>query len=153
MKGMIVYSFASCAAEPNPCNIRLARAAERIIDTENERLCLVVQWEIWQAIRTGLAAYIVQEHREGNYLDSEEVTAQAAEIFRSKGIKEVIPVAQPFLLLPKCRWLIRQAGFNPVRRRIGWIGFYHRSKQWWTRGPIRLLVYAALQLMTGRRGR
>ncbi len=153
MKGMVAYSFALGPKEPNICNQRLARAAERIIQQEEEPILLVSQWEISRAFSPKIRpALIVEKHRESAYLDSKEVTSQAAEIFRRYNITEVIPVAQSFFHIYKCIKLIRQEGFRPVRRRIGWIGFYRQSFQWYTRGPIRLFIYAVLQKLTGRKG-
>jgi len=87
------------------------------------------------------------------YLDSEEITSQATPLFLRHGITKVIPVANPFLHLFKCKKLIRRAGFVSLSRRVGWVGFYKNSLQWYTRGPIRLLAYAALQFLFGYHGK
>ena len=153
MKGLVAFSFASGAIEPSLCNRRLARAVERILDKEKEEVVVIAQWEIASSTWASLAC-VVKEHRQkGAYLDSDEVMAQAARVFNERGITKVIPVANPFLHLAKCRTLVRDAGFTPIKQKIGWIGFYRESLQWWTRGPFRLLLYAVLIKLTGRRGR
>ena len=153
-KGLVALSFASSENEPNPCNARLARDTRYIVNTEKEEVVTVVQWEIARALKSVPITHIVEKHRqEGAYLDSDEVMAQAAEVFRERGVTEVIPVANPFLHLTKCRALIRKEGFVPVKRKIGRIGFYRESSAWWCRGPFHLLLYAVLQKLMGRRGR
>lgn len=88
------------------------------------------------------------------YEGSEDVAEQAAEIFRAKGITEVIPVAQPVLQLVKCVQLFRKAGFKTpsfwkLCWMIGWIGFDRLSEQPWTRDPFRLVFYTARQVLFG----
>lgn len=153
MKGLVAFSFALGKEEPNPCNVRLAKAVERIVDTEKEPVVVVVQWEIAKALNWPTVFVVEKHRRSGAYLDSEGVMAQAADIFQDYGITEVIPVANPFLHLTKCRALVRQHGFKSLKRKIGWIGFYKKSLQWYTRGPVRCFIYAVLQKFTGRRSR
>jgi len=154
VKGLVAFSFALGENEPNPCNVRLARAVRHIVGTESEELVRVAQWEVARALLPLPMARVVRGHRSNRaYLDSEEVMSQAAEVFRELGITEVIPVANPFLHLTKCRALVRKEGFIPLKRKIGWIGFYWKSIQWWTRDPFRFLLYAVLQKLTGWRGR
>ncbi len=155
MKGLVAFSFGLGAVEPNPCNVRLAQAVQRIVSEESEPVVVVAQWEIALALNSLPLDYVVKRHRrEGAYLDSNEVMAQAAGIFRRHGVTEVIPVANPFLRLAstKCRAFVRKEGFTPLDRKVGWIGFYPESLQWWTRGPIHLTLYSALQLLTGYHG-
>ena len=159
MKGLVAFSFALGEQETNPCNVRLARATLRIWAREDERVIVVSQWEIAKEIQSCGPGYgipidhVVEKHREGRYLDSGEVMVQAAEVFRAYGVTEVIPVAQRGLHMMKCRKLVKAAGFTPVKRKIGRVGFYPEPLQWWTRGPIRLCIYAVLQQLTGRRGK
>lgn len=154
--GLIAYSFALGKTEPNPCNVRLARAVERIVREEavkGNEVIVVAQWEVALAL-SRKPSLVVYEHRQkGMYLDSEEVTAQAVSLFEAWKITEVIPVANPFLQLFKCRKLVRNVGLTPLRRRIGWIGFDKESLQWWTRGPVRLLTGTALHVSVGYRGK
>ena len=162
MSGLVAFSFALGKNEPNPCNVRLADEVERIVLYSSEPLIIVAQWEIAKALTQRdfqhqlplvHQFHSVERHRQGAYLDSEEVMAQAAILFRNHGVRQVTPVANPFLHLWKCRQLVRKAGFTVRNRKIGNIGFYPESDQWWTRGPVQLLAYTALQVATGRRGR
>jgi len=100
----------------------------------------------------GVRCHVVKKR--SGYEGSEEVTRQAAEIFRDLEMEEVVPVAQPVLQLIKCAGLIRKAGFAiPSFWRlvwmIGWIGFDKRSVQPWTRDPFRLVWYTARQILFG----
>ena len=154
MKGLVAFSFGLGKNEPNRCNRRLAGAVRFIVAGERESVLVISQWEITKALKSIPIAYVVKKHRiRGRYLDSEEVMAQAAKILRKHRITEVIPVANPFLHLIKCRALVRKEGFEPLKREIGWIGFYPESIQWWTRGPFRFLLYVILQILTGWRGK
>lgn len=158
VKGIVAFSFAlrEESEEPNPCNWRLAR--EVTLATERESrgpLVVVAQWEIDKALETtNVSPYrTVVRPIPGGYLSSEDVWAQAREVFTSAGVTEVIPVAQPFLQLWKVERMIRKDGFRVQHRHIGRVGFDKQSKQWWTRGALRLLFYAVLQVIFGRRGK
>ena len=152
MIGIVAFSFGLSEEEPNEANRALA---ELVQDISSEIHCVVVaQWEIAKALRTTPAQCVVMHHSiAGKYLDSEEVMAQAAKLFRERGITEVLPIAQPFLHLAKCKTLVRKSGFTlvPYHPPHG-IPFPKDSKQWWTRGPLQLLLYAVLQKFLGRRG-
>ena len=41
MKGLVAFSFALGKEEPNPCNVRLARAVRRIIRKEKESVMVI----------------------------------------------------------------------------------------------------------------
>jgi hypothetical protein len=154
VKGLVVFSFALRGEnrEPNPCNVRLAAAVEHIIRHENDRVLVVAQWEVARALPGWICVtQVVEPYTDGSYLDSEGVWTKAAEAFEAAGVEVVIPVAQPFLHLTKIKQLVRQSGFKLDKRHIGWIGFDKQSLQWWTRGPVRTLVYALLQSVTGYR--
>jgi hypothetical protein len=146
MKGLIAYSFALTEHEPNRCNRKLAEAVRRIVKEEDGKVVVVAQWEIARALERDEYALSVELPDDGSYLGSEEVTEAAARLFREKGITEVIPVAQPFLQLSKCKKLIKAAGFRVVKRDVGRIGFEPRSLQWWTRSRAALFVYALMQI-------
>lgn len=154
MKGMIVFSFALRDKEPNPCNVRLAKAAKRILDKSGEPVMIVARRATALALqKIGVPAVHVIQKRPG-YEGSEGMVQQAALVFWIKGVKEVIPVAQPFLQLTKCIQLVRRGGFKTpsfweLCRLIGWIGFDPESKQPWTRGPARLAFYAIRQIFLG----
>ncbi|MBW4061735.1 hypothetical protein HJC99_04160 [Candidatus Saccharibacteria bacterium] len=156
MKGLVIFAFAlrGEASEPNPCNVRLGKAAERIIASEEDTLTIVSQWEVSRQLRADgfNPSRSVELQTDGIYLDSEIVWAEARLLFDELGITEVIPVAQPFLQMLKAQHLIAADGFTVTRRRIGWVGFDRRSTQWWTRGPIRLTIYAIGQVLLGIRG-
>jgi hypothetical protein len=119
---------------------------------------VVLQWEIGldhdMFARTGiLPDLVVEKHRElGKYLDSDEVIAQAIPLFKRQGVTKVISVAQ-WLQNFKCRALLKKAGFQVLPVKIGKIGFCKESLQWWTRGPIRLVIYTIKQILFGHRGR
>lgn len=155
MKGMIVYSFAWRTEGHSPCNIRLAEAAKRIDAMDTEPIMIFAQRTTARALKElGISCHIVQ--KVPGYEGSEEVTRQAAELFRKHGIVEVIPVAQPVLQLTKCILLIRKEGFitQPFQHlagQIGWIGFDACSVQPATRDPIRLVLYTVCQTLFGYR--
>lgn len=146
MKGLIAYSFALTRDEPNRCNRALAEEVRRIVAAEKDPVTVVAQWEIARALREGEYVHSVELPKDGSYLGSEAVTAEAARIFREKGVTHVIPVAQPFLQLPKVKTLVKKAGFRVLPRKVHRIGFEPKSLQWWTRGPILLLIYALMQI-------
>lgn len=155
MKGIIVFSFAWRENSHSPCNVRLAKAAKRIIDGANGTVVVVAQRSTAATLRElGIPVAHVVEKRPG-YESSEEVVRQAARIFWERGVKEeIIPVAQPFLQLTKCIQLVRKAGFRTpsfwkLCRMIGWIGFDRQSAQPWTRGPVRLVFYTFRQMFLG----
>lgn len=156
MKGMIVYSFAWRRKGHSPCNIRLAKAATRIAKAQSEPVLILAQRTTARILRElGIECHVVQK-RPGVYEGSEEPTRQAVEIFREKGIKEVIPVAQPLLQLTKCIQLVRKEDFRTLSfwklaRMIGWIGFDWLSVQPATRDPFRLVFYTARQILFGYR--
>ena len=156
VRGLVAFSFALRAIEdePNPCNRRLAQSVMKIVATENEEIVVVTQWEISRQLRTRGHDPVcsVEIRSDGHYLDSDTVWRTARTVFDDRGIREVIPVAQPILQMAKVRRLIKSDGFVVVKRPVGAIGFDRQSTQWWTRGPLRLLLYAVLQQFTGRRG-
>jgi hypothetical protein len=150
MKGLIAYSFSmrnGGKGDQGPCNARLADAVKRIVQEEKEPVVIVVQGEIAQSMSIPIAKATRMESMEpGKYLGSEGATTVAAEVFRSKGITEVIVVAQPFLHLTKCKSLVRDAGFTVIDKKIGWIGFDSRSDQWYCKSALHLLIYAVRQV-------
>lgn len=148
IKGLVVFSFALCKKEPSKCNIRLAKTVERIIAEENYPLIIVSQWEVARQLTTdGVCVdHIVELRPDKSFLGSEQVWQEAMELFRNKQITEVIPVAHTFLHMVKIKYLIRTSGFKVINRKIDWIGFDKNSTQWWTRGPISLLLYSIFQI-------
>ncbi len=156
--GVLACSFAQNEPEPSECNRRLAGKVRRIIcelDNEGFRTIIVAQWEVSLALKKlGIEVDHTVWPQEGQYVGSEEDWTEAKPVFASYDITDVVPIAQPFLWLQlyKVWGLIKTDGYRVVKRRIGWIGFDQTSTQWWTRGPIRLLIYAFLQLFTRYRG-
>jgi hypothetical protein len=151
MKGLIAYSFSmrnGGKGDQGPCNARLAEVVKEIVQEEKELVIVVVQGEIAQSMTIPIAKATRMESMEpGKYLGSEGATMVAAEVFRSKGITEVIVVAQPFLHLIKCKSLVREAGFTVIDKKIGWIGFDPHSDQWYCKSPVHLLIYAVHQVL------
>lgn len=154
MIGVVVFSFSEREEEPSPCNRRLARAAERIIRAEARPVIVVSQWETTLQLEAdGIEVYwSVELLSDGSYLDSDTVWAEACKAFREYNVVDVIPICHPFLHMHKVRRLIEGDGFTVLRRPIGHIGFDRHSLQPWTRGPVRLLIYAMRQYLTGNRG-
>lgn len=155
---MVAFSFGLRAEEqePNPCNRRLAAAVQRLLDEATEPVLAVVsQWEVALALPPGVAHTVVGPQAGRRYLDTERVWQAAVPTLHRADADRVIAVAQPLLHRVKAHRLIRQSGFTPVRARVGRIGFdaSRDNTQWWTRGPVRLVVYAVLQTLTGRGGR
>jgi len=136
-------------AEPNPCNVRLARAVERAIELNAAGTLLIAQWEIAkQLIADGVHVdLVVKASSSLDYLDTNEVWRQAQAVLRKHQVQTVIPIAQPFLHMYKVRKLIERSGLTVARWPIGWIGFDSSKDnlQWWTRGPLRLLLYSIKQ--------
>jgi len=164
LKGVIVFSFAWRKEGHSPCNVRLAKAAIRIVrelEKSGEMVVVVAQRTTAAVMEElGLSVDLVIQKRAG-YEGSEEVVAQADEWFKTYGINgdritKVIPVANPFIHLFKCIQLVQKKGFKTLSfwklaRMIGWIGFDRRSEQPATRGPIRLVFYTARQVLFGYR--
>jgi hypothetical protein len=154
MKGMIVYSFAWRRNENSPCNVRLALAAKRIMKAQAEPILIFAQRTTASVLKEfGVDCYVVK--KQSGYEGSEESTRQAVELFRQKGVTEVIPVAQPVFQLTKCIQLVRKEGFKTLSfwklaRMIGWIGFDRLSVQPATRDPFQLVFYTK-QILFGYR--
>ncbi len=155
--GVVAFSLGLTHREPSPCNRALAAEVRRIVLEQKslgKTVVVVAQWEIAAGLALDMVACSVRKHHNPDlYLDSNEVMAQAAKVFREREVQEVIPVANPFLHLWKCRKLVRQLGFTLVSKKIGWTGFCPQSIQWWDRGPLQLLLYSVLQKLSGRRGK
>lgn len=165
--GVLAFSFSQTQEEldkkrANPCNRNIAVMLSCLASRKDINFSIVAQWEIMlnnflePKIKPVL---VVEKHRkEGEYLDSEEVIAQAIPILKARGITKVISIAQ-WLQNFKCRALLKKAGFEiiPLRkflsRKTRKIGFCKGSLQWWTSGPIQLVIYTVLQILFGRRGR
>jgi hypothetical protein len=131
----------------------LAQEVARIIKEEREEVMIVAQWEVTAALKQfGIIPHKSVLPKPDIYLDSEQVCAEAAEVFRKHNIWQVIPVAQPFLQIIKCKSLIKQSGFSVLSRKIHWIGFYKKSLQPWTQGPLKTLWYSIKQTLSSSKG-
>lgn len=157
--GVIALSFALREGhEPNPCNVKLARETERVmalLKAEGHEVVLVSQWEIALALNW-VPMYVVRNHRNPeSYLDSDEVILQAVTIFDSTdpgGMDEVVIVANPFIHLQGARSKAKSFGLKVRNVLIRWIGFYKKSDQWQTRGPVRAFIYTVGRVLFGRFG-
>ena len=149
MKGMLVCSFALRDEEPSPCNFRLAEAVERIVEATPEKMIIVSQWEVAKKLLADgvKLCHVVEPLEDGSYLDTTRVWAEARPIFVAQGVEELIIVANPFIHGFYIERMVQKDGFRldgQYNNLIGKIGFDRESKQWWTRGPFRLLLYLAL---------
>jgi hypothetical protein len=157
-KGLVVFSFAlrADALEPNPCNVRLAKAVERIVAEEDDDVVIVAQWEVARQLRRDNLhpAHAVELRLNGDYLGSEQVWEEAKTLFKELGISEIIPVGNPFLHMYKLQRMLAADGYTVIKRPIGWIGFdpSPENTQWWCKGPVRLVIYAVLQKLFAQHG-
>jgi hypothetical protein len=156
--GIVVLSYAKRAREPNPVNIRLARATDAIDDEAQqigEQTILVAQWEVALALPTKPYLIVTQEDatnldRNGKpYLDSQDVLDKAFEVFRNFDITDVIVVANPFFHLQAAQSRVKKAGFNVLKHKMPWVGFDNSplNLQWWCKGPIRFMTYLGIQVL------
>lgn len=149
---MLICSFARRAQEPSPCNLRLAETAERIIEVAGEDLVIVAQLEVARKlVADGVeTTHVVEPFLDGSYLDTDYVWIEARLYFEELGVEEVIIVANPFLHAFSIERMVRKDGFKICQKytqMLGRIGFDPESQQWWTRGPLRLLIYAGLSAL------
>jgi hypothetical protein len=152
---LVAFSFGlrGVDQEPNPCNVRLAKEVERILrDHRPAPVC--AQWEISKQLEfDDHPPDLTVPPTQNQCLSSDDVWAQAAAFLQQRGVDRVIPVAHPYLHLHRVKSLIKRSGFRVVDVRIRHIGF-DRSRtntQWWTKGPLRLTLYALIQAIRGRR--
>ncbi len=141
MEAIVGFSFGS---EGSKSNVALAKVVNKI----RKGKITVLQKEIADCTKADM---VVSKHPAGKYLDTEEVTRQAAFFLKKKNVRVVWVVAQPFLHRKKCTMLLRKQGFV-VKTVPGRIPFDPNSKQWWTRSRFSFLVYAISQKTYGRRG-
>jgi len=137
----------------------LARAVKRIRDyyeDQGEKVLVVAQKSVAQVLHDlGVPVhYVVERYKYQGTTDTEDITAQAVRFFRANGpVDEIVTVAQPIQQI-KCHSEVYRRGFNalPLLRlwhMVGHIGFDRESEQWWTRGPIRLLIGSVRQVLFG----
>jgi|GEM_PF-1179678 len=157
--GIVALSFAKRAVEPNPVNIRIAQAADVVdddIQQMGEPTIVVAQWEVARALPSNSVNLIVTQQDATNmdrngkpYLDSQDVLNKAFPLFRAYGVTDVVVVANPFLHLQAAEALVRKAGFTVIKHRMPFVGFDKSPKnlQWWCRGPLRFMLYLAIQVI------
>lgn len=161
--GVVVFSFALRLSEqePNPCNIRLAKAAEQIIRdirVAGDEPILISQWEgVKQLEADGyVPVHVVQLRADGSYLDSKAVWEEARQVlWEQYDVVNIVVVAQPFLQLRSVQKMIKQADFTVIKSKIPWIGFDNTwiNTQPWTKSALALLMYAVkLKLGIGMHG-
>ena len=157
-EAVVVYSFGgSPRYGPGAANKKLAAIALRIAQNNPSGLVLVAQDYLEEPLREfggiSLVGLVVRKHRtKGAFLGTEEVTAQAVAYLHTQGIRRVVLVAHPFLHRFKCRKLLLRSGFSVKCAKTGFVPFDPGGEGWWVRGPLRLLLYAVLQVLFGRRG-
>ena len=160
--GVVALSFAkrSEPEEPGPVNALLGRATSAVTDDLNaggEDTITVIQWEIARQLdKDGEPCNLVVQPEAASvkpggrtYLDSADVLEVAFEVFRRYGVTDVVVVANKFIHLQAARRSVRSAGFRVMKSKLPWVGFDPSSKnlQWWTKGPIRFVVYLAIQVV------
>lgn len=101
--------------------------------------------------------FTVRGHRErGKYLDTNEVFSQEFDWAYKNGITDVYILTHPFIHRAMCMRLARklgwQYGISVYKIPTGWIPFDKKSYQWWTRGPIRVIIYCIRFVLFGHRG-
>lgn len=110
---------------------------------------------VQEELAVPFASLVIKKHREQEkYLDSEEIAVQAACFLLDKSpMKEwtIHIIAHPFLHQHKCSKLF--PGFKVDVIKIEKVPFDKNALQWYARGPIRLLLYAVLQLFFGFKGK
>jgi hypothetical protein len=147
MIGIVAFSFALREGyEPSKCNHELARNVTRLYKKYGGKSVIVAQWEIALALKAlNVPVTHVVHRKPGVYLDSNQVMFEASEVLLKQCTTRVIPVANPFIHLIKCKMLVRGYGFKLCNEHITWIGFDRESDQPWTRGPLRLVLYMIRQ--------
>ncbi len=150
---LLGLSFGLIGKEPGLSNRHLAKIIDRE-QAQDDELEAILQWEIASCTKKAPVLKVTKHRILGEYLDSEGVIVQAVEWLQNQRpkVKVIKLVAQPFLHRFKCKKLIASYGFDVKTVKTGWVPFDNRSDQWYTRGPLRTLLYAVLQVLTGRKG-
>jgi len=157
--GIISLSFGIGKDGPGLSNSDLANSVERLLTNLQQShgglddVKVALQWEIsaetiirpQELTRTSCCLVQTVYGEAGQYLNSDMIIDAAKE--RLADADEIYIVAMPFLHSWFCKRLAEKAGFRNVKvyneRKIR---FDRESLQWWTRGPIRLIVYSALRV-------
>jgi hypothetical protein len=150
--GVVAFSFALRGeeAEPGPSNVALARAVQTATAGIRRPIVVVAQWEVARQLhRDGVPVDLVVERQAGVYLDSDMVWQAARDTFATRGVTEVVAVAQPFLHLRWVRRIIRRHGYRVLPVPIAPIPFDPdpANRQWWTKSRSLLVLYALRKLL------
>ncbi len=137
MEAVVGYAFGT-----GKSNEALAKIVNRV----RKGKLVVLQKEIAEYTKANLVI-----RNSPLYMDTEEVTRQAAFFLKKKNVKVVWVVAQSFLHRKKCVALLRKQGFM-VRTVPGKVPFDSLSDQWWTRNKLNFFAYAVMQKLYGRKG-
>jgi hypothetical protein len=144
--GIVAFSFGlrPPEQEPNPSNVALARVVQQVARQSARTSLVVAQWEVaLQLAADGVAVDAAISGHDTRYLDTGEVWRQARAVLEAGGVREVVPVAQPYLHLGFVRRMVRRDGFVIVEPPPATIPFDRddANQQWWTKGRARLFVY------------
>lgn len=135
--------------EPGPINRRLGSIAARYVRGLSSPTLVVAQWEIALEMgRQGVPVDFAVYPEEGvDYIDTGDVWRQARQFLDAHDIERVALLAHPFLHRSLARHIIRRDGYMVQTLKTGMVGFDPdaRNRQWWTRGPVRLMTYSALR--------
>lgn len=152
---IIGFSFGYRKNNPGDSNRRLIDAVRETPDYFVRPLYL--QYELAACIndieeRRQLRGVVYGPRIAGEYLNSDECADQFAEMLKRDGHKEVDVLAHPFIHRWYCARTMRKRGFSVGIIKTGWISFDKKNEQWWTRGPIRCVLYCAIGfIFKGRR--
>ncbi len=138
--------------DPGPINLALAK----VIDREKEispELEIIAQWEVAACLKNK-PVFVIREHRQkGEYLDTDEVIAQAVEYCKDNGIKAIRLVAFPFLHRYLCRQLLKKS--DPTLEikivKTGWIPFDKQSEQFLAKGSLHAFAYAIGRILFSKK--
>ncbi len=142
MIGLVAFSFGlrTSDTEPNPCNQRLGLAVQSILTAEPTEVIIVSQWEVAKQLEAiGIKTnHVVNLRDDGEYLDTRDVWNEAKVLFDKLGIREVVPVANPYLQLFYAKKMVKDDGFQVLSKPIGRIGFDNspQNTQAWTRNRL-----------------
>ena len=132
--------------EPGPSNQDLAAVVLAAARRSPSPHVVVAQWEVARQLEADgqPADLVVEERSDGSYLDTQAVWDAARELFVERGVRDVVPVAHPWLHLPTTKRMVRASGFRVVAPPTATVRFDSSTgnSQWWTRTHQGLVVYS-----------
>ncbi|MEI7513617.1 MAG: hypothetical protein WCJ74_03290 [bacterium] len=151
LKGVSMKVVFACSFGSGRANFRLAEAAERIVTKEETKCVIIAQWEVARELEKQNIPilHVVEPNTSGAYLDTIDVWNEAKICLALYDAVEIIIVAQPFIHGIYIERMIEKDGYQVCHkydREIGRIGFDSESQQWWTRGPLRMILYVLLSV-------